>query len=160
MRQLKSLETFIDIVPLNQWGYEIRFYHSEESVVTRSKLEKSEGLRFIVGVGLPERVGLYNVIGEPFVIWRFRNPNPPSTDRLQISKIKDGVADSSEYNMRQQRTPGRSPTMQARWSPMKTSEVNSGVPANAGGSRKGPRSCGLGEAEFSRIRHGDEIIKQ
>jgi hypothetical protein len=97
MRQLKSPETFIDIVPLNRWGYEIRFYHAEESVVTRSKVEKSEGLRFIVGVGLPERVNLYNVIGEPFVIWRFRNPNPPATDRLQVSKIKDGVADSSEY---------------------------------------------------------------
>ena len=95
MRQLKSAETFIDIVPLNRWEYEIRFYHSEESVL--SKLEKSEGLKFIRGVGLPEPASLYNVIGEPFVIWRFRNPNPPATDRLQISKIKNGVAETNEY---------------------------------------------------------------
>ena len=97
MRQLKSPETFIDIVPLNRWEYDIRFYHSEESVVTRSQLEKGEGLKFIPGVSPSVPVSLYNVTGEPFAIWRFRNPNPPATDRLQINKIKNGVAETSEY---------------------------------------------------------------
>ena len=128
MRQLKSPETFIDIVPLDRWEYEIRFYHPEESVVTRSKLEKGEGLKFIPSVSPPEPVSLYNVTGEPSVIWRFRNPNPPATDRLQISKIKNGVAETSEYHYVAATDTWTMTNNEGQVVYLKTSEINSSDP--------------------------------
>jgi hypothetical protein len=126
MRQLKSPENFIDIVTLSRWEYEIRFYHSEESVVSLSKTEN--GLKFIPGVGRPEPVGLYHVIGEPFVIWRFRNPNPPATDRLQISKIKNGVAETSEYQYEATTDTWTFSTNEGNVVSVKTSQVDSSDP--------------------------------
>ena len=128
MRQLKSPETFIDIVRLSRWEYEIRFYHPEESVVSQAKPEKGEAVRFIPGVNRPQSVGLYHVIGEPFAIWRFRNPNPPAMDTLQVSQIKNGVADTSEYHYVAATDTWSMSNNAGEVVSMKTSEVNSSDP--------------------------------
>jgi hypothetical protein len=128
IRQLKSPETFIDIVPLSRWEYEIRFYHPEESVVSQAKTEKREGLKLIPGVGRPEPVGLYNVIGEPFVIWRFRNPNPPALEKLQVSQIKNGVTDTNEYHYVAATDTWTMSNNAGELIAVKTSEVNSSDP--------------------------------
>src|SRR5947207_8280518 len=163
MRQLKSPEIFIDIVPLSRWEYELRFYHAEESVVSQSKTEKGEGLKFIPGVGRPEPVGLYNVTGEPFVIWRFRNTNPPAMDRLQVSKIKNGVAETHEYQYAAATDTWTFSNNQGEMVSVKTSEVNSSDPCQRTEVLV-KKDRGLVTYRRSRVFRGfawgQEIIKQ
>ena len=77
IRQVKGPEGFMDIVVLNEWEYEIRFYRPDQ---VRSK-----------------RNGFYRVVGEPFSVTVIRNPNPPKTDTLEITTTKDGKAEKSEW---------------------------------------------------------------
>ena len=77
IKQIRAPETFVDIVVLSEWEYEIRFYHPDQ---VRAK-----------------RNGFYRGSGEPFSVSRIRNPNPPNTDSLEITKIKDGTTEKSEY---------------------------------------------------------------
>jgi hypothetical protein len=77
LRQVKTPETFVDIVTLSNWEFEARFYYS--------------------GNAGPIVNGLHTVVGVPFVIWRVKNPNPPATNRIQIIKVENGFADKSEF---------------------------------------------------------------
>jgi hypothetical protein len=77
IKQIRAPETFVDIVVLSEWEYEIRFYHPDQ---VRAK-----------------RNGFYGVSGEPFSVSRIRNPNPPNTDSLEITRINDGTTEKSEY---------------------------------------------------------------
>lgn len=77
LRQLKVPESLVDIIVITQWEYELRFYHPQD-------------------IG-PKLNGLYTMSNSPFVVYRFKNPNPPAINRLQISKIKSGREDTSEY---------------------------------------------------------------
>jgi hypothetical protein len=77
IKQIRAPQTFVDIVVLTEWEYEIRFYYPEQ-----------------VGA---KRKGFYTVSGEPFSVSRIRNPNPPTTDSLEITVTKDGITKKSEY---------------------------------------------------------------
>lgn len=77
LRQVKVPETFLDIIVISQWEYELRFYRPDQ-----------------VGA---KRGDLYELFGEPYVVYRFRNPNPPAANRLEITKVKDGTEDKGEY---------------------------------------------------------------
>jgi len=77
IRQIKALETFVDIVVLSEWEYEIRFY----------RLDQGRG----------KRNGFYTFAGEPYSLTNVRNPNPPHTDSLEITFTKDGTTTRSEY---------------------------------------------------------------
>jgi hypothetical protein len=76
-RQVRVPEALVDIVVTDQWKYELRFYRPNQ-------------------IG-PKVEDLYTVRGVPYAIYRFRNPNPPSVNRLEISTIKKGTEDRSEY---------------------------------------------------------------
>jgi len=77
IKQVKGPETFMDIVVLDEWEYEIRFYQPDQ---VRSK-----------------RNGFYRVAGEPFSVALIRNPNPPKTDTIEITTTKDGVTTKREW---------------------------------------------------------------
>ncbi len=77
MRQIKLPAALIDVVVLSQWEYDLRFYRAED-------------------VG-PKGDGLYTPTGNPYVVWKFRNPEPPSLGRLQIIRTKDGSDDVTEF---------------------------------------------------------------
>ena len=77
IKQIRVPETFVDIVVLSEWEYEIRFYHPDQV--------------------RPKRNGFYRVAGEPFSLTRIRNPNPPNLDTIEITKTKDGTTEKSEF---------------------------------------------------------------
>jgi hypothetical protein len=77
IRQIKTLETFVDIVVLSEWEYEIRFY----------RLDQGRG----------KRNGFYTFAGEPYSLTNVRNPNPPQLDSLEITFTKDGTTIRGEY---------------------------------------------------------------
>lgn len=77
VRQIKLPAALIDVVVLSRWEYDLRFYRAED-------------------VG-PKEDGLYTVTGHPFVVWKFKNPAPPSLDRLQVIRTKDGSDDVTEF---------------------------------------------------------------
>jgi len=77
IKQVKGPEVLMDIVVLNEWEYEIRFYRPDQ---VKSK-----------------RNGFYSVVGEPFSVTLVRNPNPPKTDSIEITTTKDGIAKKSEW---------------------------------------------------------------
>jgi hypothetical protein len=77
LRQVKVPETLLDIVVISQWEYELRFYRPGQVGAKREKL--------------------YELVGKPYAVYRFRNPNPPSENRLEITKVKDGTEDKGEY---------------------------------------------------------------
>jgi hypothetical protein len=78
MRQIRAPETLVEVVVKDEWEYEVRFYAPE-----------------LIG---PKRDGLYTTLGEPFTVIRFRNPDPPNTNKLEIIKSKDGIVEKSEYS--------------------------------------------------------------
>ena len=77
IRQIRTLDTFVDIVVLSEWNYEIRFYRLDQ----------------VMG----KRKGFYTLAGEPFTSTRVRNPNPPHTDSLEITITRDGTTNKSVY---------------------------------------------------------------
>ena len=77
LRQIKVPRALADVVVVSSQEYEVRFYDP-------------------ASVGLKSG-GLYPVSGQPFVTWRFKNPDPSSTSRLQISEIQGGTTSTSEY---------------------------------------------------------------
>jgi hypothetical protein len=77
IKQVKGPETFMDIVVLNEWAYEMRLYQPDQ---VRSK-----------------RNGFYRVEGEPYSVTLVRNPNPPKTNSIEITTTKDGIAKKSEW---------------------------------------------------------------
>ena len=77
IKQIRTPQTFVDIVVLSEWEYEIRFYRPEQ-------------------VG-PKQQGFYTVSGGPFSVSRIRNPNPPSTDSLEITYAKDAITKKTLY---------------------------------------------------------------
>lgn len=77
LRQVRVPETLLDIIVSSPWKYELRFYHPDQVGAKRGKL--------------------YELAGEPYAVYRFRNPNPPSANRLEITMIKHGKEDKSEY---------------------------------------------------------------
>jgi len=78
MRQIKLPTELVDVVVLSHWEYDLRFYHAED-------------------VG-PKENGLYRPMGRPYVVWKFKNPEPPLLNRFQIIKTKDGVDDVTEFS--------------------------------------------------------------
>jgi hypothetical protein len=78
MRQIKLPTEFIDVIVLSRWEYDLRFYHAEN-------------------VG-PKENGLYTLTGRPYAVWKFKNPAPPSLNRFQMIRTKDGVDDVREFS--------------------------------------------------------------
>ncbi len=78
MRQIKLPTELIDVIVLSQWEYDLRFYHAEN-------------------VG-PKENGLYTLTGHPYAVWKFKNPAPPSLNRFQMIRTKDGVDDVREFS--------------------------------------------------------------
>ncbi len=79
LRQVKVPQTLADVVMINASEYEIRFYRPTD-------------------VGSKAN-GIYNVSGQPFTVWRGKNPDGSLMGRLQISKIQNGITESSEYRI-------------------------------------------------------------
>ena len=77
VRQVKSPQTLADVVTTSSSEYEVRFYRAADVGAKAS--------------------GLYPVSGQPNIVWRIKNPNPPSTNRLQILKVQNGITDTDEY---------------------------------------------------------------
>ena len=77
IRQIKAPEVLLDIIVPSQWEYELRFYRPNQIGAKRGKI--------------------YQLIGDPFSVYRFRNPNPPAVNRLEITAIKDGTETRDEY---------------------------------------------------------------
>lgn len=77
LRQIKVPRAFGDVVVISPHEYEVRFYDP-------------------AGVGAKSG-GLYAVSGQPFLTWRFKNPDPSSLSRLQVSEIQGGVTNTYEY---------------------------------------------------------------
>ena len=78
LRQVKVPQALADVVAIDSNQYEIRFYRHSD-------------------VGAKDGNGIYAVSNQPYVIWRIRNPHLGFTDQLEISKIQNGVTDSSLY---------------------------------------------------------------
>lgn len=79
LRQIKATESLADVITVSPSEYDVRFYTAAQ-------------------VGAKDvNSGLYQLTGQPFVTWKVKNPNPLTVDRLQISKIRDGVTETSEY---------------------------------------------------------------
>lgn len=76
-RQIKTPEGLADIIVVSPTEYDVRLYSAPN-----------------VGV---KTGGLYPVTGIPLVTWKFKNPNPPAENRLQISKTQNGITETSEY---------------------------------------------------------------
>ena len=77
IKQIKVPEVFVDIVVLNQWEYEIRFYLPNQ-------------------VG-PKQDAFYTVLGAPQSVARIRNPDPPNTNAIEITNAKDGEIEKAEW---------------------------------------------------------------
>jgi hypothetical protein len=77
MRQVKLPDGLLDVAVLSQWEYEMRFYRAQD-------------------VG-PKEDGLYTFKGFPHLVWKIRNPEPPSLNRLQIIKTKDDRDEVTEF---------------------------------------------------------------
>jgi hypothetical protein len=78
IRQVKSHENLLNIVVISPWEYDLRFYKPDQ-------------------IG-EKKNGLYKVNGEPFVIHKIKNPNPPSMTSMQNIEIRDGKEKISESN--------------------------------------------------------------
>lgn len=78
LRQIKAPQTLADVVVLSASEYDIRFYRPAD-----------------VGAKVN---GLYQISGQPFVTWKFKNPDTSTVSRLQIIKTQNGVPDMSEYS--------------------------------------------------------------
>ena len=79
IKQIRAPETFVDIVVVSEWEYEIRFYHPEQ---TRAK-----------------RSGFYTFAGEPYSVTRVKNPSPPYTDAIEITNTNTdkGTSQKAEW---------------------------------------------------------------
>jgi len=77
MRQIKLPDGLMDVAILSEWEYDLRFYQAKD-------------------VG-PKENGLYTFTGFPQVVWKIKNPEPPSLGRLQIIKTKDDRDDVTEF---------------------------------------------------------------
>jgi RHS repeat-associated protein len=70
LRQILTPQTFVDIVSISNFEYEIRFYKPSS-----------------VGAKVD---GLYQVSGQPFTTWKLKNPDSSSIGKLEVSKIENG----------------------------------------------------------------------
>lgn len=78
MRQIKLPAALIDVVVVSRWEYDLRFYQAKD-------------------VG-PKEDGLYTLTGLPDVVRKFKNPEPPSLNRLQLVRTKDGLDGVTEIS--------------------------------------------------------------
>jgi RHS repeat-associated protein len=78
LRQVKAPEALADIVVISGSEYDIRFYRPAD-------------------VGAKDGNGIYAVSGQPFAVWKIKNPDPATTTRLQISKTQGGSTDIRDY---------------------------------------------------------------
>jgi RHS repeat-associated protein len=77
LRQVKAPQALADVVVISSTEYEVRYYRPAD---VGSK------------VG-----GIYTVTGAPFTVWKIKNPDVSTTNRLQISKSQNAVMETSEY---------------------------------------------------------------
>jgi RHS repeat-associated protein len=77
IRQIRVPRALADVVVISPQEYEVRFYDP-------------------ANVGAKSG-GLYPVTGQPFATWKFKNPDPTSTSRLQISDTEGATTTTSEY---------------------------------------------------------------
>ncbi|HVG34309.1 MAG TPA: hypothetical protein VM911_14660 [Pyrinomonadaceae bacterium] len=77
MRQIKLPERLIDVAVISPWEYDLRFYQAKD-------------------VG-PKENGLYTITGSPEVVWKIKNPEPPSLKRFQLIRTKDDRDDVTEF---------------------------------------------------------------
>lgn len=79
LRQIKAPQGLADIVVVNPSEYDVRYY-SPANIGSKSN-------------------GVYALSGQPFVTWKFKNPDPSSLKKLLIQKIENGsVVDQNEYS--------------------------------------------------------------
>ncbi|MGB7924487.1 MAG: hypothetical protein WCF57_14695, partial [Pyrinomonadaceae bacterium] len=76
VRQVKTPQTFVDVVTISDSEYDLRFY-PPESVGAKAG-------------------GLYTLTGQPFVTWKIKNPQPGTTNAMSISEIEGGSTESEE----------------------------------------------------------------
>jgi RHS repeat-associated protein len=77
LRQVKAPQTLADIVTVSSTEYDIKFY-------------KPSSVGSKVG-------GVYTLSGSPFATWKIKNPNSPSTNSLEISKIQGSLTETSQF---------------------------------------------------------------
>lgn len=79
LRQIKAPEGLADIVVVNPSEYDVRYYSPAN---IQAKVN-----------------GVYGLSGQPFVTWKFKNPDPSSNSKLLIQKIENGATvDQNEYS--------------------------------------------------------------
>ena len=74
VRQVRTYKVFADVVAINEWEFEIRFY--EPSAIGAK-------------IG-----GFYHPRGTPHTVWNIKNPTPPALSRINISRkstVKENV---------------------------------------------------------------------
>lgn len=87
IRQLMTPDAFVDVVALDEYRYEIRFYDPLDAEPGVSVVEGEEE-----DVEVP--TGLYEVNGVPFSVWRIENPDgAAASNQLKISHV---VGEGSE----------------------------------------------------------------
>ncbi|HEX8424619.1 MAG TPA: hypothetical protein VF634_14520, partial [Pyrinomonadaceae bacterium] len=78
LRQVKAPQNLADVVvTIPGQEYELRFYRPAD---VGSKVN-----------------GVYGVSGQPFIVWKIKNPDPASISRVQISKIQGATTETNEY---------------------------------------------------------------
>ncbi len=81
LRQIVAPQTFVDVVAISNFGYEIRFYDPS------ARGAKTDGFYVVDSSVVPKSV------------WRIENPDASETvfNRLRLTKIKDGKSIAYEY---------------------------------------------------------------
>ena len=78
LRQIKAPQSLADVVAISGSEFEVRFYRPTD-----------------VGAKVG---GVYQVLSQPFTVWKIKNPDPTTVSRLQVSKIQNGTTlETNEY---------------------------------------------------------------
>jgi YD repeat-containing protein len=80
LRQLMAPQALVDIVVIDEFKYDIRFYYPNDA-------------------GSKNALGLYEPTGAPFVVWTIENPDASATtyNRLGVTKTVETAVTVSEY---------------------------------------------------------------
>jgi RHS repeat-associated protein len=79
LRQVKVPEILADIVTISSSEFDVRLYRAADVGAKSST------------------TGIYALSGLPLETWKIKNPNSPSTNRLQIIKTQNSFTELSEY---------------------------------------------------------------
>jgi RHS repeat-associated protein len=80
LRQVKAPAALADIVALDANAYEVRFYALD-------------------AIGAPDpATGIYGLTGSPYVVYKFENPEPATSTRLRVSRVRGAQMRVSEFD--------------------------------------------------------------